>query len=241
MDALPWILLATLVVGAPGYYFWRRQRDAEVRRKKQRVVEARDTVADWMPTATRILSATERQAYDVLCQALPEHLVLAQVPLSRFIRVPTRYSYGEWLSRVGQLSADLLVCDANSQVLAVVEVRGHEESPRSLQRHLRMTRVLKAADIQVLVWAADALPTVQAARAALLPEDAGRAARPQASRPTPVHPTAPAPAAAPAASPAGTSMQGDDDEAPREPPPTTWYSDLDNPPAPAAPKTPPHG
>ena len=125
------LLLATLVVGAPGYYFWRRQRDAEVRRKKQRVVEARDTVADWMPTATRILSATERQAYDVLCQALPEHLVLAQVPLSRFIRVPTRYSYGEWLSRVGQLSADLLVCDANSQVLAVVEVRGHDV----LERH----------------------------------------------------------------------------------------------------------
>lgn len=237
MDALPWILLAALVIGAPGYYFWKQQRDAEARRAKQRVTEARDTVADWMPTATRILSPTERQAYDVLRQALPEHLVLAQVPLSRFIRVPTRYSYGEWLSRVGQLSADLLVCDAGSQVLAVVEVRGNEESPRSQQRHLRMTRVLKAADIQVLVWAADELPTPQAARAALLPEQAAREARQQAARPAPP-PAAMAPAVAPAAAPA----QADDDEVPREPPPTTWYSDLDNPPppAPTASKPPPH-
>lgn len=240
MDALPWILLAALVIGAPGYYFWKQQRDAEARRIKQRVTEARDTVADWPPTATRVLNATERRAYDVLRQALPEHLVLAQVPLSRFIRVPTRYSYGEWLGRVGQLSADLVVCDASSQVLAVVEVRGNEESPRSLQRHQRMTRVLKAADIRVLVWAEDELPTPEAARSTLLPDDASRAAKQAAAR------TAPAPAAAaaaPAAAPIAPAAAAPpvDDDVPREPPPTTWYSDLDTPPA-AAPdpsKTPP--
>jgi hypothetical protein len=236
MDALPWILLAALVIGAPGYYFWKQQRDAEARRIKQRVTEARDTVADWPPTATRVLNAMERQAYDVLRQALPDHLVLAQVPLSRFIRVPTRYSYGEWLGRVGQLSADLVICDASSQVLAVVEVRGHEESARSLQRHQRMTRVLKAADIRVLVWAEDELPTPEAARSALLPEEAARAAK-QAAR---TAPAAAAPLAPPPPAPAAPAPAVDDD-VPREPPPTTWYSDLDTPPAPApsASKAPP--
>lgn len=229
MDALPWILLAALVVGAPGYLFWKQRRDAEARRAKQRVTEARDTVADWPPTATRILSAPERQAYDVLRQALPDHLVLAQVPLSRFIRVPTRYSYGEWLSRVGQLSADLVVCDAGSQVLAVVEVRGNEESPRSLQRHLRMTRVLKAAGIRVLVWAGNELPTPPAARAALLPEEATRAEKPAAV----AQPAAPAPALTPTAK-AAPAPEEALDEPPREPPPTTWYSDLDGPPPPPA-------
>lgn len=237
MDALPWVLLAALVIGAPGYYFWKQQRDAEARRIKQRVTEARDTVADWPPTATRVLNAMERQAYDVLRQALPDHLVLAQVPLSRFIRVPTRYSYGEWLGRVGQLSADLVVCDASSQVLAVVEVRGHEESARSLQRHQRMTRVLKAADIRVLVWAEDELPTPEAARSALLPEETARAAKQEAR----TAPAAAAPLAAPPPTPAAAAPAVDDD-VPREPPPTTWYSDLDTPPAPApgASKAPPH-
>jgi hypothetical protein len=239
MDALPWILLAALVIGAPGYYFWKQQRDAEARRLKQRVTEARDTVADWPPTATRVLNATERQAYDVLRRALPDHLVLAQVPLSRFIRVPTRYSYGEWLGRVGQLSADLVVCDASSQVLAVVEVRGNEESPRSLQRHQRMTRVLKAADIRVLVWAEDELPTPEAARSALLPEEAARLAKQAAARTAPATAAAPPAPAAPIA-PAAVAPRVDDD-VPREPPPTTWYSDLDVPPAPApgASKAPP--
>lgn len=217
MEPLAWLLIAALVIGGGALYARRQHLDALATRptKPQRAAEARDTVADWPPTATRVLSAGERQAHALLCQAVPELLVLAQVPLSRFIRVPTRHSYGEWLGRVGQLSADLVVCDGESHVLAVVEVRAPEESPRSLQRHRRMTRVLQAAGVQVLVWTEGALPTPQAARLALLPQEAAQdAARKAQAR------AAGTPAAAPAPSPG---------EEQREPPPTTWYSDLDPP------------
>ena len=93
--------------------------------------------------------------------------MLAQVPLSRFLRVPMRNSYSDWLSRVGNLNADLLLCDAHSRVLAVVDVRAPQESERSKRRHERMVRVLRAAGIAVHVWRQEKLPTVADVRAQL--------------------------------------------------------------------------
>ncbi len=222
MIALLWILLALLVVGVPAGLLWQRQQRAKAGKNRPRVVEARDTVADWPPTATRVLTAPERQAYETLVKALPGHVVLAQVPLSRFIRVPTRYSYGEWLSRVGQLSVDLLVCDKATSVLAVVEVRGAQESPRSLQRHQRLTRVLKAAGVRVLVWAESDLPSTEAVREIFVPKEveSERAAlarrQPLGGGPLTTIPVA-------------EVAEGDnaDGDVPREPPPTTWFNDLD--------------
>jgi hypothetical protein len=37
--------------------------------------------------------------------------------------VPTRHSYSDWLTRVGRLTVDLLVCDKSSRVVAVVDIR----------------------------------------------------------------------------------------------------------------------
>lgn len=129
--------------------------------------EALDTVASWPPEAARVLTIAERQAYDLLRRALPGYLVLAQVPLSRFIRVPSRHSYVDWLQRVGALSADLLLCDAGSRVLAVIDIRSPQESERSRRRHERMTRVLRKAGIHVLTWREDALPTASEVRHAM--------------------------------------------------------------------------
>lgn len=124
-------------------------------------VEALDTVAGWPPEPTRVLTSAERRAHGLITRALPDHIVLAQVPLARFIRVPTRNSYHEWMRRVGQLCADLVVCDASAQVIAVVEVRrGYgKESERSGKRHERMDRVLNQAGVRVVVWNEDALPS----------------------------------------------------------------------------------
>lgn len=132
--------------------------------------EALDTLAAWEPMATRVLTTAERDAYVVLRKALPDHIILAQVPLARFIKVPTRNSYSEWLRRVGTMCADLVVCDAASQVIAVVEVRQpvSREKERTLRRHGRMDRVLTAANIPVHVWLEDALPGPAVAREAVL-------------------------------------------------------------------------
>lgn len=167
-----------------------RQRQGERRGRMAR--DAVDTVAGWPPEPVRVLSITERQAHELLKRAMPGFLVLAQVPLARFIRVPARRSYGEWLQRVGSLSADLLLCDSGSKVLAVIDVRAAQETERSRKRHERMGRVLKAAGIQVCVWREGELPTasqVRSAMAALVGAPAPDT-RPATSRPMPLIPVA---------------------------------------------------
>lgn len=165
----------------------RRQRSAMGRSARQ---DALDTVADWPPEAARVLSVTERQAFELLKRSLPGFMVLAQVPLSRFVRVPMRRSYNDWLQRVGQLSADLVVCDIGSRVLAVIDIRSPEETVRSKRRHERMTRVLKAAGIQVHTWREGDLPSASEVRSVIGAVLVDNAPRPTNSRPMPLIPVA---------------------------------------------------
>lgn len=135
-----------------------------------------DTVMDWEPGSTRLLTHAEREAYHLLRKALPDHMILAQVPVARFIKVPTRNSYAEWLRRVGSLCVDLVVCDVASHVLAVVEIRqpAGQETDRTRRRHTRMDKVLRAAHIPVHVWVEQSLPDPLHVREAILGPDAAR-------------------------------------------------------------------
>jgi Protein of unknown function (DUF2726) len=201
-----------------------------------------DTLAAWPPKVTRILTSQERLAHSTLLRAFPDHLILAQVPLSRFLRVPTRYSHAEWLRRVGQLCADLVVCDTSTQPLAViiVEPPGGAPSERARLRHERMVKVLRAADVRCFVWIENALPSVEIARASVLE---------MRIEPPPALGTQPSPAAAaqPAVAPVlaapgafddterDSSHTGALDEG--EPPPT-WYDDINSGPTPLQPARP---
>ena len=198
-----------------------RRRSSPSRQSDERRL---DTVAAWPPAATRILTSAERQAYATLERALPGYMILAQVPLARFIKVPTRNSYTEWLRRMGTQCADLVVCDMASEVLAVVNVQppAGAESERSRKRLHRMARVLKAAGIPMHVWTDNALPSPEAAREMVMPQSA-------ASAPTGAATSRPA-----------SSDEASRDESPddrievREPPPSTWFDELNTAPAPLA-------
>lgn len=171
---LPFVLLLTWLVMR-----WRSRLSAQSPSH-----EALDTVADWPPEAARVLSIREREAYDLLKRAMPGYLVLGQVPLSRFVRVPACHSYGDWLQRVGSLSADLLICDSGSRVLAVIDIRNPEESARSNSRHERMARVLLAAKIPVHEWREGQLPSVGEVRHAMAHVLASAKPGPKPTEPT---------------------------------------------------------
>lgn len=149
-------------------YLLMRRRPARARTRSART-EALDTVAAWPPEAARVMTTPERKAFETVRRALPQQVVLSQVPLSRFLRVPTRHSYSQWVSRVGCLSADLVVCDQGSRVLAVIDIRPPQQSARARQRHERMSRVLRAAQINVLTWSEASLPSVAEVRAQMAP------------------------------------------------------------------------
>jgi hypothetical protein len=150
------------------YVLWTQRRHRSAPRTV--IDDALDTVQDWPPQVVRILSLPERQTYNLLRKAVPGHLVLAQVPLSRFISVPTRNPYSQWLSKVGRLTVDLVVCDFSSRAIAVVEVRSGQETARSRKRHERVAQVLHAAGVPVHIWLESALPTVTEARQLFIPK-----------------------------------------------------------------------
>jgi hypothetical protein len=197
-----------------------------------------DTVLAWPPKGTRVLNTAERQAYATLVRALPGYLVLAQVPVARFLKVPTRYSYSEWLRRLGSQCADLVVCDMATEVIAVVSVQPPvtDLSDRARKRHTRMARVLKAAEIPLHVWTSTALPSPETARELLLPSVAAAQVHAEARAPA-----VPAPPAAPT-----TSRPSPFDEVERdsslderivmmEPPLSTWFDEFNSGPTPLPP------
>lgn len=158
-----------LLVAIPIVWWLARRPGTEPR---QEAPEDRlDTLAAWPPEPTRILRSQERLAFSTLKLALPGYMILAQVPIARFINVPKRNSYAEWMRRLGSQCVDFVICDVTSQVVAVVEIRPPvEQIGDKLRVRLdRLARVLKAASIPIHVWNEDRLPTIEAAREKILP------------------------------------------------------------------------
>jgi hypothetical protein len=201
--------------------------DEPANNKRGRAVEDIDTVAAWPPEVTRLLTAGERSAHEVLLKALPECMMFAQVPLARFIKVPRRHSYAEWLTRVGHLCADLVICDRSTLVIGVVLLTSTRSSERAERRRTRMTRVLKSAGVKVFLWREESLPSVELARDQITQrigdiEEAG-ARRPEFAEPK----TAGRPAPGSIPVPEVHTIPLEDGPL-REPPPSTWFDDLDS-------------
>ena len=223
------IALVSLATALLLGWLWLRRRGSQVSVEASAPSERIDTLIGWPPQATRVLTSRERVAFSTLVRALPEYMVLAQVPMARFLSVPKRHSYADWLRRVGYQCVDFAVCDMAAQVIAVVELQDEKTQPsdRARKRTARMSRSLQAANIPLLVWRNDALPSTAAARAAILPKPPAISAAVTASNPR--------------AAPVSPIMAGPNpfDEMNRdstqdemiellEPPPSTWFDDLDS-------------
>lgn len=245
------IALIGLVIVLLLAWLWLRQRDTRGRsgsgKNAMKAADRLDTVTGWPPQATRVLNTQERLAFGTLVRALPEYMVLAQVPLARFINVPKRNSYADWLRRVGYQSVDFLVCDMTAQVVAAVELQPPQQSEGAHKRLTRIGRTLKAAQVPLHVWRENALPSVDVARAALLPPP-GAASEPVPGKVIAGVATAGAAAAAVASATvaatavptfaqlnpfddAGRDSTQDEKIELLEPPPT-WFDDLDSNPVP---------
>jgi len=230
--------MAIVAAAVAGYLLYKRRSsgdpaDTQVKRERDDL----DTVAAWPPEVTRLLSGGERAAHEALVKALPECMIFSQVPLARFIRVPRRHSYAEWLTRVGHLSADFLICDRASLVIGAVSLQTLQESERAARRRARMTRVLKTAGVKVFVWREQAIPTPEAARDQIVqrtgvPDAAAppiTIGTPKAVRPTPT-------TADRGKIPVPEVLGEIHDDGPRlEPPSSTWFDDLESGPAPLDP------
>lgn len=223
-------LVLGLVIGvALSAWWWLHRRSASPDEKE---VDRIDTLIGWPPQATRVLTTQERIAFGTLVRALPEYMILAQVPLSRFLDVPKRNSYADWLRRLGYQCADFVVCDMAAQVVAVIELKSPQSSERARKRLARMARTLKAAKIPLQTWTENALPSVEAVRASLQPRPLPKSAATPAVSATRGGPVAGTAAAASALRKNPFDDRDRDSTQDEliellEPPPSTWFDDLD--------------
>jgi hypothetical protein len=166
----PYLISVIALFCALPLVWWLARRTGPPERQEQ-PAERMDTLAAWPPEPTRVLRSSERIAFSTLKLSLPGYMILAQVPIARFLNVPKRNSYAEWMRRLGSQCVDFVICDVTSQVIAVVEVRPPPEqmSDKLRGRLDRVDRVLSAANIPVHIWNEERLPTIEVARDTLMP------------------------------------------------------------------------
>lgn len=115
----------------------------------------------WPFYAKRPLSQPEQVLYFRLVQALPEHIILAQVQLSRLLGVKKGNNYQAWFNRINRMSADFVVCNKDSSIVAVIELDDatHQKEDRQTA-DAKKDKALASANVRVIRWQAKAIPDV---------------------------------------------------------------------------------
>lgn len=152
MDHLPLgvIALVVFVVLALGVALAVRRARAEGPRSSSR----------WPFSLRRPLSEPEQVLYYRLCRALPDHMVLAQVGLSRFLAVRRGHDARAWYNRINRMSIDFLVCTRAAEVVAAIELddASHQRPDRASADQKKQT-ALRAAGVRLLRYNVGAMPS----------------------------------------------------------------------------------
>ncbi len=140
----------------------------------------------WPFYAKTLLSEPEQVLYFRLVQALPEHIVLAQVQLSRLLGVKKGNDYQAWFNRINRMSADFVVCNKDSSVVTVIELDDatHQNEYRQIA-DAKKDKALASAEIRIVRWQAKAIPDVATIQSTLMPNIAVKRDPPHTARPLP--------------------------------------------------------
>jgi very-short-patch-repair endonuclease len=113
----------------------------------------------WPFYAKKLLSQPEQILYFRLVEALPNHLVLAQVQLSRLLGVKKGNNYQVWSNRINRMSADFVICKKDSSIIAVIELddASHLEQSR-VEADAKKDKALGCAEIRIIRWQAKSIP-----------------------------------------------------------------------------------
>lgn len=123
----------------------------------------------WPFYIKRPLSQPEQVLYHRLIRALPEHIVLAQVQVSRVLGVKKGSNFHEWNNRINRLSYDFVVCGKDSTVIAAVELddKSHDASSRA-RTDEKKSKASADAGLRLIRWHVRSLPSEEAIRSELL-------------------------------------------------------------------------
>lgn len=113
----------------------------------------------WPFYARKPLSNPEQVLYFRLLKALPDHMVLAQVQLSRFLGVKKGNNFQSWLNRINRMSADFVICNKDANVIAVIELDdATHNSQKRLEADSKKDKALSSVGLKVIRWNVKAIP-----------------------------------------------------------------------------------
>ncbi|TBR14243.1 MAG: DUF2726 domain-containing protein [Rugosibacter sp.] len=137
----------------------------------------------WPFYTKKPLSQPEQILYFRLVQALPEHIVLAQVQLSRLLGVKKGNNYQAWFNRINRMSADFVVCNKDSSIVAVIELDDatHQREDRQAA-DAKKDKALASAGVRIVRWHAKSIPDVATIQSTFMPNIAVKRRAPYLKR-----------------------------------------------------------
>jgi hypothetical protein len=116
---------------------------------------------EWPYFAMTPLSRVEQVVFYQLVKALPEHVILAQVQVSRVLGVKRGRPALEWANRINRMSYDFVVCTRDFTVVAAIELddRSHEREDR-IDADARKDKATASAGVPLIRWHVRSLPDV---------------------------------------------------------------------------------
>ena len=116
--------------------------------------------------------------YHRLVSCLPEHIVLAQVQVSRILGVKKGFNFHEWNNRINRLSYDFVVCTKDSTVVAAIELddKSHDSMSRA-ETDKKKEKATSSAGIRLVRWHVKTLPDKAAIQAVFAEKPANAVAQ----------------------------------------------------------------
>lgn len=123
----------------------------------------------WPFYAKKPMTNAEQVLYFRLEEALPDHLILAQVQLSRFLGVAKGNNFHAWNNRINRMSADFVVCKKDGSVQVVIELDDHSHHNEERKNaDTKKNKALAAANLPMIRWQVTDMPDIATIQKAVL-------------------------------------------------------------------------
>lgn len=127
-------------------------------------------VPETYPYVTKgVMTEPEQVLYYRLIEALPEHVVLAQVQMSSFLKIRGRQTHWKAVSsRIREKSADFLICDKTGNPVAMIELQDRtHERPERIKSDEFKRKAAEAARLKLVTFHVGQMPSVEEIRKAV--------------------------------------------------------------------------
>ncbi len=122
--------------------------------------------SDWPLAPRPLFSGQEEQVFMFLRNAFPEHLVLAKVPLARFMRLKKGEDPNVWFPLINPLHVTFIVCTQKGFVIGALDLPN--EANMSASANTLKQRALQVCGIKYMSLTGAALPTAFMLRSMML-------------------------------------------------------------------------